>query len=60
MVFTVRIEGRKKEGSAKVAFISIFVDRIRFGRIGRLCRRPLPPTCRRLGADPRALPYIGL
>ena len=39
MVFTVRIEGRKKEGSAKEAFISFFIDRIRFGRIGRLCRR---------------------
>ena len=60
MVFIVRIEDHKKKGDAKVAFISIFVDRIRFWSIGRLCRRPLPPTWRRLGADPRALPYIGL
>ena len=30
MVFTVRIEHRTKIGSAKVAFIPIFVDRIDF------------------------------
>ena len=53
MVFTVRIEDRRKEGSAKVAFISFFIARIRFGGYAA----PLTPT---LDAPPRALPYIGL
>ena len=58
MVFTVRIEGRRKMGGGaqKWGLYRFLSVGLAFGRVGRLCRRP------GAGFDvgTRALPYIGL
>ena len=57
MVFTVRIEGRKKMGRCRSG---VYIDFYRSDSIWA-GRPPLPPTLDvYLDVDPRALPYIGL